>query len=347
LPARQLITVKKTDWQNEFNRSKNSWSGKLGKNTKQQNANDGKDELAAFVARRTKNRSIESDLPLFTCLQTLLESQTRIILALSDPKLIELKKIAESTKHSFFYLYNSEFDPTKHLAINVLKARQFIFSAPQSLAFPHRNAGLLLLLAAILIYFAQTGSVKVQQTEIVAYMPEARRRLPDLVAAVLAIFFMVLGIGITVQIGFMTFSPAWFALNSIFWISCLPVALIWLVTGYYKLFCIDYSGETIQIYSYFSITSFPFNQLSHIENIEYEIPLYKRILFRLARLFARSAEDLKLTQLQDEPGFRLRFAGQQSFSFSLKYLTGLKELLDKAKDREIKVDDFPCLDEQI
>ncbi len=144
----------------------------------------------------------------------------------------------------------------------------------------------------------------------------------------------------------MPFSPAWFALNSIFWISCLPVALIWLVTGYYKLFRIDYSGETIQIFSYFSITSFPFSQLSQIEIIEYEIPFYKKLLFSLARLFARSAEDLKLTQLKDEPGFRLKFAGRQSFYFSLKYLTGLKELLEKAKDREIKVDDFPCLYEQ-
>jgi hypothetical protein len=329
-PASELLLIRTVNWAQSYERQQK----KSFLNTaKKKNVDD-------YIDKQTKNRTIELSRESFTKLKALLGKQNEIILSPDFQIPVELKEKIYQSQRDFFYLQNATSEKREYLKLNRLYASEFTSIAPDELAYPWRGTGVILLALSLVLYFFQSNETQENKSSI-RYLPETQKKLPDIVGAILALLFIIVGSGVSMQTGMKTFSVQWWVLNGICWGFCLPISVIWLVTGYYRIFSIAYDEDRIEITSYFSFCSAPLSMLEKIEFIEFEMPFWKKALYRFAGIFASTAPEQKLVEVNLLPGCRLKFSNGSQFEFSLDKLTGVQNFIEFAKKKNIETDELP------
>ncbi|EKD80912.1 MAG: hypothetical protein ACD_39C02099G0003 [uncultured bacterium] len=323
-PASELFLVNPVNWHKDFVRKQSQWRNALDQLTAltDESYTSGDDlqkrfniELTEFIEQQTKDRLIEVTGKEWQGFFADLAAATKNTPADSSwlaakgyfkttmPPLDGIRKNFENDKTFFYVKITGENNRSEHLTVSLKQSGELFLNAPAHLAFPLRNAGCWLILAALILYFMQTGSSL--RTLQVRLSHEKTSRGPDFIAALFAPAFVLTAGGVTAQIGFQALSQEWFMISGIFWLFAAIISTSWLVTAHYWTSSIDYSEQTVTFNSLLGSTEYDIARISEIIATPYKNPWWVKSALKIGAFFARNRSARKIHEDREYPGFAI------------------------------------------
>lgn len=358
-PVQELFLINPINWHEDFVRKNSQWKQSLQTLTKltDESYTSGDDlqkrfniELSEYIEQRTKNSLIDvsgpewegffAELAAGKNLSEYADASWKNAAGYFRSTMAPLNTIRNQfdNEKKFFYVRITGTDKNQeYMTISLVGPHEFFFKAPAHLVFHLRNTGFWLILAGILIYLIQTSQATPKNRVRLGH--EKTSRGPDLIAAIFFPVFVLIGAGVSAQIGLDPLSTEWFLISSIFWFFSALFATSWLFTAYYRSFSIDYSDHAVVYSTLFGSSEYEISRIREVQSAQYKNPLWMRALLSLGRITARTQSSRQLYVDRPEPGCKIVTTDDTGPTICITGLYGLSDFFTALENRGIRVDE--------
>lgn len=351
LPAAEIFKIELIDWKKEYTRK----PGFFEKSRRNALPDDWKNsrEMELFIEERTSGRLIKVSSQLWQGLYAEMNKSDKNryfkeclgYFPVNFEPFKSLKELLLGQNGRYYLEVSNDKGQKEYLKIDLLDSSEAFQKAPLWLILPHQADGFLLVLGALIVYFIQARGLK--NRNVLRYSNALCSRVPDCISALLAAFFIIIGHGITLQIGLQPMSmeslPVYSALGLMLVIISFPL----FYTAYYRSFRIEYNDDFIIIRDIFFWQSYRWAEIKRIEEQNWFPPLFMRVFMKIGQIFSRTRSEQKLVTIEEKPGFAIVPQNGQSIILPMGNLFGEEKFFFKCKGHHIEFEDKIIADDRI